>query len=100
MIGKLQIVKIDVSLTNMLEKEQKILKNKFGEIQKTTKCSICQSEYHEYSYGGIDHSDIQYAIIAEYAKADQFITFDRGYEFIKEDVPSLNIHILKPTAAK
>jgi hypothetical protein len=98
-IGKLQIVKIDESLTNILKKEQKILKNKFGEIRKTTKCFICKSEYHEYSYRGIDHYDIQHAIIAEYAKADQFITFDRGYEFIKEDFPSLNIHILKPTAA-
>ena len=96
-IGKLQIVRIDESLSNVLKKEQKILKNRFGEIRKTTKCFICKSEYHEYSYRGIDHYDIQHAIIAEYAKADQFITFDRGYECIKEDFPNLNIHILKTT---
>jgi hypothetical protein len=40
---------------------------------------------------GMDHYDNQHAIIAEYAKADQFIIFDRGYEYIKEDLPSLNI---------
>jgi predicted nucleic acid-binding protein len=92
--GKLQIVKIDESLSNVLKREQKILKNKFGEIKKTTKCFVCKSEYHEYTYRGIDHYDIQHAIIAEYAKADQFITFDRSYECIKDDFPSLNIHIL------
>jgi len=92
--GKLQIVKIDESLSNVLKREQKILRNKFGEIKKTTKCFVCKSEYHEYTYRGIDHYDIQHAIIAEYAKADQFITFDRSYECIKEDFPSLNIHIL------
>jgi hypothetical protein len=93
-IGKLQIVKTDESLNNVLKREQKILRNKFGEIKKTTKCFVCKSEYHEYTYRGIDHYDIQHAIIAEYAKADQFITFDRSYECIKEDFPSLNIHIL------
>jgi hypothetical protein len=93
-IGKLQIVKIDESLSNVLKREQKILRNKFGEIKKTTKCFVCKSEYHEYTYRGIDHYDIQHAIIAEYAKANQFITFDRSYECIKEDFPSLNIHIL------
>ena len=92
--GKLQIVKIDESLSNVLKREQMILKNNFGEIKKTTKCFVCKSEYHEYTYRGIDHYDIQHAIIAEYAKADQFITFDRSYECIKEDFPSLNIHIL------
>jgi hypothetical protein len=92
--GKLQIVKIDESLSNVLKREQKILKNNFGEIKKTTKCFVCKSKYHEYTYRGIDHYDIQHAIIAEYAKANQFITFDRGYECIKEDFPSLNIHIL------
>lgn len=92
--GKLQIVKIDESLSNVLKREQKILKSSFGEIKKTTKCYICKSEYHEYTYRGIDHYDIQHAIIAEYAKANQFITFDRSYESIKEDFPSLNIHIL------
>jgi predicted nucleic acid-binding protein len=76
-IGKLQIVKTDESLNNVLKREQKILRNKFGEIKKTTKCFVCKSEYHEYTYRGIDHYDIQHAIIAEYAKADQFITFDR-----------------------
>jgi predicted nucleic acid-binding protein len=93
-IGKLQIVKIDESLSNVLKREQKILKNNFGEIKKTTKCFVCKSEYHEYTYRGIDHYDIQHAIIAEYANANQFITFDRSYEYIKEDFPSLNIHIL------
>jgi hypothetical protein len=93
-IGKLQIVKIDESLSNVLKREQKILRNKFGEIKKTTKCFVCKSEYHEYTYRGIDHYDIQHAIIAEYAKANQFITFDRGYECIKDEFPSLNIHIL------
>jgi predicted nucleic acid-binding protein len=93
-IRKLQIVKIDESLSNVLKREQKILRNKFGEIKKTTKCFVCKSEYYEYTYRGIDHYDIQHAIIAEYAKANQFITFDRSYEYIKEDFPSLNIHIL------
>jgi predicted nucleic acid-binding protein len=92
--GKLQIVNIDESLSLVLKKEHKILKNNFGEIKKTTKCHVCKSEYHEYTYRGIDHYDIQHAIIAEYAKANQFITFDRGYEYIKEEFPSLNIHIL------
>src|SRR3954468_7039717 len=92
--GKLQIVKIDESLSNVLKREQKILKNNFGEIKKTTMCFVCKSKYHEYTYRGIDHYDIQHAIIAEYAKANQFITFDRSYECIKEDFPSLNIHIL------
>ena len=92
-IGKLQIVKIDESLSNVLKREQKILRNRFGEIKKTTKCYVCKSEYHEYTYRGIDHYDIQHVIIAEYAKADQFITFDRGYECIKDEFPSLNIHI-------
>jgi len=93
-VGKLQIVKIDESLSSILKKEQKILKNNFGEIKKTTKCYVCKSDYHEYTYRGIDHYDIQHAIIAEYAKANQFIIFDRGYEYLKEEFPSLNIHIL------
>jgi hypothetical protein len=92
--GKLRIVKIDESLSNVLKKEQKILKKNFGEIKKTTHCFVCKSENHEFSYRGIDHYDIQHTIIAEYAKADQFTTFDRGYEYIKEDFPSLSIQIL------
>ena len=75
--GKLQIVKIDESLSNLLKREQMILKNNFGEIKKTTKCFVCKFKCHEYTYRGIDHYDIQHAIIAEYAKANQFITFDR-----------------------
>jgi hypothetical protein len=92
--GKLRIVKVDEPLSIVLKKEQKILKNSFGQIRKTTHCFVCKSEYHEFSYRGIDHYDIQHAIIAEYAKADHFVTFDRGYEYIKEDFPSLNIQIL------
>ena len=92
--GKLQIAKLDESLSSVLQKEQKILKNSFGEIKKTSRCFVCKFEYHEYSYRGIDHYDIQHAIIAERAKADKFITFDRGYEFIKKDFPSLDIQIL------
>jgi predicted nucleic acid-binding protein len=95
--GKLQIVKVDESLSSILKKEQKILKKNFGEIKKTTHCFVCKSEYHEYTYRGIDHYDIQHAIIAEYAKADQFITFDRGYEYIKEEFPSLDVQILDPS---
>src|SRR3954451_5940760 len=48
-IGKVQIVKIDESLSNVLKREQKILRNKFGEIKKITKCFVCKSEYHEYT---------------------------------------------------
>ena len=48
-IGKLQIVKTEESLYNVLKREQKILRNKFGEIKKTTKCFVCKSEYHEYT---------------------------------------------------
>ena len=95
--GKLQIIKVDEPLSSILKREQKILKKNFGQIKKTTHCFVCKSEYHEFSYRGIDHYDIQHAIIAEYAKADQFITFDRGYEYIKEDFPSLDIQILDPT---
>jgi hypothetical protein len=95
--GKLRIVKVDEPLSSILKREQKILKKNFGEIKKTTHCFVCKSEYHEYTYRGIDHYDIQHAIIAEYAKADKFITFDKGYEYIKEDFPSLAIHILEST---
>ena len=95
--GKLRIVKIDEPLSSILKKEQKILKKNFGEIKKTTRCFVCKAEYSEFSYRGIDHYDIQHAIIAEYAKADQFITFDRWYEYIKEDFPSLSIQILEST---
>jgi hypothetical protein len=95
--GKLRIVKIDEPLSSILKREQRILKKNFGEIKKTTHCFVCKSEYHEFSYRGIDHYDIQHAIIAEYAKAHKFITFDRGYEYIKEDFPFLDIQILDPT---
>jgi len=81
--GKLQIVKVDEPLSSILKKEQKILKKNFGEIKKTTHCFVCKSEYHEFSYRGIDHYYIQHAIIAEYAKADQFITFDRNMNISK-----------------
>jgi hypothetical protein len=92
--GKLQIIKVDEPLSSILKREQRILKKNFGEIKKITRCFVCKSEYHEFSYRGIDHYDIQHAIIAEYAKADQFITFDRVYEYNKEDFPSLDIRIL------
>ncbi len=63
-------------------------------LKKQPNALYANPEYHEYTYRGIDHYDIQHAIIAEYAKANQFITFDRGYECIKDEFPSLNIHIL------
>ncbi|MGN6624285.1 MAG: hypothetical protein ACTHJ7_05950 [Candidatus Nitrosocosmicus sp.] len=78
-VGKLRIVKVDEPLSSILKKEQKILKKNL-EIKKTTHCFVCKSEFHEFSYRGIDHCDTRHSIMAEYAKADQFITFDRGYE--------------------
>src|SRR3954464_2102003 len=67
-IGKLQIVKIDESVCNVLKREQKILRNKFGEIKKTTKCFVCKSEYYEYTYRGIDHYAVGSVIIAVFPK--------------------------------
>jgi hypothetical protein len=61
-IGKLQIVNIGESLSNVLKREQKILKYNFGEIKKTTQCFVCKSKYHEYTYSGIDHYDSQHGI--------------------------------------
>ncbi|MGN6613843.1 MAG: hypothetical protein ACTHKC_02260 [Candidatus Nitrosocosmicus sp.] len=67
-VGKLRIVKVDEPLSSILKKEQKILKKNFGEIKKTTHCFVCKSEYHEFSYRGIDHYDIQHAIMTEMQK--------------------------------
>ena len=72
----MQIVKIDDIINNILKKEQKILKNKFGEIEKQPNALYINQNTMNIPYRGIDHYDIQYAMIAEYAKANQFLTFD------------------------
>jgi hypothetical protein len=58
--------KIDELLPNILKREQKILKYNIGEIRKTIQCFVCKSKYHEYTYSGINHYDIQHGIISEY----------------------------------
>jgi len=63
---KIADIKIDEQLPNILKREQKILKYNFGEIKKTTRCFVCRSKYHEYTYSGIGHYDIQHGIISEY----------------------------------
>jgi predicted nucleic acid-binding protein len=91
---RLRIVRVNESLSNVLEKEQEILNKRFGKLHEMYKCFICKSNYSGYSYKGIDHYDIQHAIIAEYAKADKLITFDRSFNYIKDDFKSLNICVL------
>lgn len=92
---KLIIIKMEESLTEVLRREQTMLKNKFGRIKSSKYCGVCRSLNKNFYHQGIDHYDIQHAIIAEYAKANKLVTFDQSFNDIKEDFPTLDIQIFE-----
>lgn len=92
--GKLLIIKIEISMAKFYKKVRNIQENLFGDIIDSYRCKICNTHHDSYSFRGIDHDDIQHALIAKIANVNRFATFDKGFRYLRtffEDSYHINI---------
>jgi predicted nucleic acid-binding protein len=82
--GKLQIVDVKTPLTQILKQTQLLQRKTFGSINDSDTCMTCKSKHYGYYYRGVDHWDIQHALIAKEGKVNTFVTFDRGFNKLKQ----------------
>jgi predicted nucleic acid-binding protein len=82
--GKLRIVDVKTPMTQILIQTQLLLHRMSGIIKDYDTCIVCKNTYHGYDYKGVDHWDIQHALIAKEANVNTFVTFDRGFNSLKE----------------
>jgi len=83
MAKKLVAVESTIPTNEFSRRVVHIQRKTFGIILDQKFCPICKRPYKSYRYRGADYNDIQHAIMAQFAKVNRFITFDRGYEFLK-----------------
>lgn len=91
---KLIIMDSQTAISEIFKTTHVILNKTFGEITEFNHCRICRRSYNSYSYRGIDHYDIQHALLAKESISTEFITFDRGYRQLQVIFPNLGIKIL------
>jgi len=82
--GKLRIVDVKTSMTQILRQSYLLQHGTFGFVKDSDICKTCKSEHHSYDYKGVDHWDIQHALIAKEANVNTFVTFDLGFEKLKQ----------------
>jgi predicted nucleic acid-binding protein len=82
--GKLRIVDVKTPMTQVLIETQLIQHKTFGSVSDSDRCMNCKGEHHAYYYKGVDHWDIQHALIAKEANVNTYITFDRGFNRLKQ----------------
>jgi len=83
MAKKLIAVGSTIPMNEFSRRVVQIQRRTFGIILDQNFCPICKRPYKSYRYRGADYNDIQHAIMAQFARVNRFITFDRGYEFLK-----------------
>jgi predicted nucleic-acid-binding protein len=83
MAKKLIAVESTIPMNEFSRRVVQIQRRTFGIILDQNFCPICKRPYKSYRYRGADYNDIQHAIMAQFARVNRFITFDRGYEFLK-----------------
>jgi hypothetical protein len=81
--GKLIIVDVRRPMTDIFKDAFLIHRNTFGRLGDSQQCRICKGSYTTYYYKGIDHWDIQHALIAREGRATHFDTFDGGFDQIR-----------------
>ena len=83
MAKKIVAVESNIPMNEFSRRVVQIQRKTFGKILDQNFCPICKRPYKSYRYRGADYNDIQHAIMAQFARVNRFITFDRGYEFLK-----------------
>jgi len=83
MAKKIVAVESNIPRNEFSRRVVQIQRKTFGKILDQNFCPICKRPYKSYRYRGADYNDIQHAIMAQFARVNRFITFDRGYEFLK-----------------
>lgn len=82
---KVMIANPNQNLTDYLHLTQKILIQHFGDIGEFSFCFTCnRSTPTRYRYRGMGHYDIQHAINAKDAKADEIVSFDQPFRFLND----------------
>lgn len=81
--GKLLILKIEISMAKFFKKVRNIQEMFFGDVRDSYRCKFCNSLYDSYDFKGIDHYDIQHALIARIDKVNHFATFDQGFRYLR-----------------
>lgn len=82
---KCSIIDISTPVKDLFFETSKIQRKTFGKIGESSTCNICKEPYRSYYYKGIDHHDIQHALIARELQVTELVTFDKGYDYIKDD---------------
>lgn len=60
-------------------------RNYFGEIRKFSTCSICRRQHESFSYKGLGWIDIMHSFLAIGLCADELITADKSFSFLRTD---------------
>jgi predicted nucleic acid-binding protein len=82
--GKLRIVDVKTPMTEILVQAQLFLNKTFGVIKDHDRCKACKNTHYGYEYKGVDHWDIQHALIAKEANVNTFVTFDHGFNDLRQ----------------
>lgn len=83
--GKLRIVAVKTPMSDILIHALILLNKIFGVVRDYHRCKICKNTHHHYEYKGVDQWDIQHALIAKDANVNTFVTFDGGFNDLKQD---------------
>lgn len=83
MAKKIVAVESNIPMNEFSRRVVQIQRKTFGKIVDQNFCPICKRPYKSYRYRGADYNDIQHAIMAQFARVNRLITFDRDYEFLK-----------------
>jgi len=81
---KLEIFEVTKPLVEVWKNTFLIQNAILGQIIEVHKCKICKGVFNGYTYKGVDHYDIQHALIAQEAKVNFLATFDKGYNELRD----------------
>jgi len=83
--NKCSITDVSTPVKDLFSETSKIQQKTFGKIGESGTCNICKGPFQSYFYKGIDHHDIQHALIAKELQVTELVTFDKGYNYIVDD---------------
>ncbi len=83
--GKLTIVPVNITVTSLFKQVIDLHNCIDGKMKDVSRCNICGNyDYSGYDYKGADHYDLQHMLIAKSGGATQLVTFDKGFDEVRQ----------------
>jgi predicted nucleic acid-binding protein len=82
--GKMEVVQESTPTSTFMNKVQEIQNKTLGEITDSFFCRVCRRPNNSYNYSGVNHYDIQHALLARTGNVQHLATSDKGYKYLKD----------------